>query len=48
MSIDGLQEKLRDFTSERDWGRFHTSPVRRETVDAADEEFARPNAAAAR
>jgi NTP pyrophosphatase (non-canonical NTP hydrolase) len=24
MSIDGLQGKLRDFTSERDWEQFHT------------------------
>jgi dCTP diphosphatase len=24
MSIDGLQGKLRDFISERDWERFHT------------------------
>jgi NTP pyrophosphatase (non-canonical NTP hydrolase) len=24
MSIDGLQGKLREFTSERDWERFHT------------------------
>jgi dCTP diphosphatase len=24
MSIDGMQGKLRDFASERDWERFHT------------------------